>query len=215
MLLFGIVTISAFLGFQAQAADKEGFNSEKIIADLEKQMELSKEKWEKLKPVLEEKSRDLSQGLHESVDKGMAELDKLTKQFDQMTKDAEKKTREILTSEEAMKFREQLSKIDKEAIDNATDKMIADLNSLLELSAEQAKKIEPALKESFEEFSTMMKGFADESSKDWNKFKQDFEKLTKDLYKKVEETLNDQQLEKLEKYNEEQKDNIERVMFRA
>lgn len=210
-VLFALV----LLGTHAQAADTEGFNSEKIIAELEKQMKLTQEQWEELKPVIEEKSRDLSKGIHESVDKGFAELDKLSKQFDEMTKEAEKKINEIVSSEEAMKFREYLSKIDKEAVAEVKDKMISDLNSLLELSEEQAKKIEPVLKESFDEFSTMMKDLTEESSRDWNEFKQEFEKLTKDLYDKVQETLDDEQMEKLEEYNEKQKDKVEHILFRA
>ncbi len=39
------------------------------------------------------------------------------------------------------------------------------------------------------------------------------EKLTKDLYDKVQETLDDEQLEKLEKYNEDQKEDIKKALF--
>jgi hypothetical protein len=155
----------------------------------------------------------MSEGLKESVDKGYAELEKMTKKFDSMSKDAEQKVKDILSSEEAMKLREQLAKVDKEAIDNAKKKMIADLNELLALTEEQAQKLQPVLEDSFNQLADKIQQLAKEGSKDWTEFKQDFEKMTRDLYDKVRETLDDEQLEKLEKYNEDQKEDIKKALF--
>lgn len=204
---------SGFFGVSAQGAESEEFNSEKIISEMEKQMDLTREKWEQLKPVIEEKSKEMSEGLKESVDKGYAELDKLSNKFDSMSKDAEQKVKDILSSEEAMKLREQLAKIDKEAIDKAKEKMIADLNELLALTEEQAQKLKPVLEDSFTQLSDRIREIAKEGSKDWSEFKQEFEKMTRDLYDKVQETLNDEQLEKLEKYNEDQQEDIKKALF--
>lgn len=207
LLSFGLFVVLA------QGAEPEEFNSEKIISEVEKQMDLSREKWEQLKPVIEEKSKEMSEGLKESVDKGYAELEKMTKKFDLMSKDAEQKVKDILSSEEAMKLREQLAKVDKEAIDNAKKKMIADLNELLALTEEQAQKLQPVLEDSFNQLADKIQELAKEGSKDWTEFKQDFEKMTRDLYDKVRETLDDEQLEKLEKYNEDQKEDIKKALF--
>ena len=209
LLSFGLFVASV------QGAEPEEFNSEKIISEIEKKMDLSREKWEQLKPVIEEKSKEMSEGLKESVDKGYAELEKMTKKFDSMSKDAEQKVKDILSSEEAMKLREQLAKVDKEAIDNAKKKMIADLNELLALTEEQAQKIQPVLEDSFNQLADKIQQLAKEGSKDWTEFKQDFEKMTRDLYDKVRETLDDEQLEKLEKYNEDQKEDIKKALFTA
>lgn len=207
LLSFGLFVVSV------QGAEPEEFNSEKIISEIEKKMDLSREKWEQLKPVIEEKSKEMSEGLKESVDKGYAELEKMTKKFDSMSKDAEQKVKDILSSEEAMKLREQLAKVDKEAIDNAKKKMIADLNELLALTEEQAQKLQPVLEDSFNQLADKIQQLAKEGSKDWTEFKQDFEKMTRDLYDKVRETLDDEQLEKLEKYNEDQKEDIKKALF--
>lgn len=207
LLSFGLFVVSV------QGAEPEEFNSEKIISEIEKKMDLSREKWEQLKPVIEEKSKEMSEGLKESVDKGYAELEKMTKKFDSMSKEAEQKVKDILSSEEAMKLREQLAKVDKEAIDNAKKKMIADLNELLALTEEQAQKLQPVLEDSFNQLADKIQQLAKEGSKDWTEFKQDFEKMTRDLYDKVRETLDDEQLEKLEKYNEDQKEDIKKALF--
>ncbi len=206
LLVSGLMTISL---------RAEEFNSEKVISELEKQMDLSREKWEQLKPVIEEKSKEMSEGLKESVDKGYAELEKLTKKFDTMSKDAEKKVKDILSSEEAMKLREELAKIDRDAIDQAKNKMISELNELLALTEEQAQKLKPVLEDSFNQLAEKIQEVAKEGSQDWNAFMQDLEELTRDLYDKVQETLDDEQLEKLEEYNNDQKEDIKKALLTA
>ena len=213
ILPIAIFLASGLFAVASQGAESEEFNSEKIISEMERQMDLTREKWEQLKPVIEEKSKEMSEGLKESVDKGYAELEKLTKKFDSMSRDAEQKVKDILSSEEAMKLREELAKVDREAIDKAKEKMIADLNELLALTEEQAQKLKPVLEESFDQLADKIQELAKEGSRDWNEFKQDFEKLTKDLYDKVQETLDDEQLEKLEKYNEDQKEDIKKALL--
>jgi hypothetical protein len=210
-LFFLLMTVVLSTGHTA--AESEEFSSEKIISEMEKQLDLSREKWEQLKPVIEEKSKEISEGLKESVDKGYAELDRLTKKFDSMSQEAEQRVRNILSSEEAMKLREELAKIDQEAIDQAKERMIGELNELLALTEEQTKKLKPVLEDSLNQVADKIKEVAKEGAKDWNEFKQELEKLTKDLYEKVQETLDDEQMEKLEQYNEEQKEEIKRALF--
>ena len=57
------------------------------------------------------------------------------------------------------------------------------------------------------------KGQMEDRQRRIDELKQDLEKLTKDLYDKVQETLDDEQLEKLEKYNEEQQEDIKKALF--
>ena len=142
-------------------------------------------------------------------------IEKLTKKFDTMSKDAEQKVKDILSSEEAMKLREELAKIDKDAIDQAKNKMIAELNELLALTEEQAQKLKPVLEDSFNQLAEKIQEVAKEGSRDWNDFMQDLEKMTKDLYDKVQETLDDEQLEKLEEYNNDQKEDIKKALLTA
>ena len=210
---FTAVLSILMMSMPAFSDDKEGFDSEKIISEFEKQVELSQDKWEKLKPVLEEKSKELSKSMHESVDKGFAQLDELSKQFDTMSKDAELKVKEVLSSEEAQKLREYLAKVDEDAIKEAKDKMVADLNEILQLTEEQAKKIQPIIEESIADLTQMIEGLANESQRNWSEFKTELEKRTKDLQDKLRETLDGEQMEKLEEYNNEQKDRIKKAKF--
>lgn len=216
MYIYTIIAfyLSLMLGAANVLAEDE-LHSEKIMAELEKQMDLSREKWEQLKPVITEKSEELSKQMQDSVDKGFAELDELTKKIETMSKDAEKRVKNILTSEEAMKFREQLEKIDKQAIEKAKNEMVADLNALLELTEEQAEKLKPVLEESIKEMSDMILALSAKGAEDWEKFKKDFDELTSELYDKVNETLDGEQMEKLEEYNNKQQEEIKRTVFRV
>ncbi|MBT8353742.1 MAG: hypothetical protein KJO60_04410 [Desulfofustis sp.] len=204
---------STVLTTDLMAADIEELNSEKIISEMEKQLDLSREKWEQLKPVIEEKSKEMAEGIKESVEKGYAGLDQLTQKFDSMSKETEQKVKDVLSSEEAMRLRQELAKIDKEAIDQAKVKMIAKLNELLALTEEQAQKLKPVLEDSINQVAEKMQEVAQEGAQDWNEFKKNLEKLTRDLYDKVQETLDDEQMEKLEKYNEDQKEDIKKALF--
>lgn len=191
-----------------QGEESKSFDSEKMISELEKQIEMSKGEWEKLKPVLEEKSKDLAQGLHESVGNGFAELEKLSEQFESMSKDVEQKVQTILSSEQAKKLRKFLSDIDQDAIREARDKVVADLSELLELTEEQAEKIKPVLEESVAKFNSMLRDMANDSTRNWNQFLEEFDQLTRDLADKLRSTLDDEQMQRLEKYNQDQKEQI-------
>ena len=191
----------------------EGFDSEKMISELEKQMELSREEWEKLKPVLEEKSREMKKSMHDSIDKGYAELEKLSKQLEAMSKDAELKAKEMLSSEEAQKIREYLSSIDQDAIRTAQEKMVEELTELLELTEQQIAKVKPVLEESIARLSVMLQDLANESSRNWEQFRQQFDQLTSELLDKLDKTLDNDQMERLEEFNEEQKELIQKTLF--
>jgi len=209
-LFFGIVlfAIPVFAG----DGGKE-FDPEKMIAELEKKLELSREQWEKLKPVLEQRSKELQEIIHESVDKGYMELEEVSEKLEAMSEDAEMKVKEVLSSEEARQLRDYLSKIDKDAIEEAKNRMVAELTALLELSEEQAAKIKPVLEDSMTRLSTLFNELAKEGSKSWETFREKFEQLATDLQNSLRETLDNEQMKRLEEYNEEQKVKIQKALF--
>ncbi len=215
IMLTGFVCSLLFAGPVFASDDGETFDAEKMKTELEKQLELSREQWEKLKPVLDEKSKELQQSMHESIDKGYMALEEFSKKLDTMSKDVEAKAKEILSSEEAQQLRDYLSKIDKDAIKEARDRMVAELTAQLELTAEQAAKIKPELEKSMSRLSTMFNELLQQGSRSWDTFSKEFEQLTKDLRDSLQETLDNEQMKRLEKYNKEQKEKIQKAVFTA
>lgn len=145
-----LFAIPAFAGDSGRV-----FDSEKMIAELEKKLELSREQWKKLKPVIAQKSKELQESMHDSVDKGVLQLEELSKELKAMSENAEMKVKEMLSSEEARKLREYMGKIDEDAVKEARDRMVADLTALLELTEEQAAKIKPVLEDSMIRLSAL------------------------------------------------------------
>ncbi len=151
--------------------------------------------------------------MHESIDKGFVQLHELSKKLDSVSKDAEIKAEEILNSEEMEKFKDYLSKIDEKAIKELKAKAIADLSAVLELTEAQVAKLKPVLEDSYTQLSDILSGLAKEGNKSWEGFKQQYEKFSVDLQEKLQETLDKRQMEKLKKYNEENKVKVQKALY--
>ncbi len=211
-LFFKVIITVALLTSSASAADKT-FDSEQILSDLESALELSSEKMSRLKPAIDAKSAELKKSMHESVDKGFVQLDEMAEKLDSVSKDAERKAGEILNSEEMNKLKDYLSKIDKKAIKEMKDKAVADLSAVLELTEAQVVKLKPILEDGYIQLGEIFSGLAKEGNKSWEGFKQQYEQLSKDLKEKLQDTLDNRQMEKLKKYNEEKKVKIQRALY--
>jgi hypothetical protein len=206
-LIFTTIQLSS-----AFAADKE-FDSEQILSDLEKQLELSSEQLSSLKPAIDAKGVELKKSIHESVDKGFIQLDKLSQKLENISRDVEKKAGEILDSEEMNKLKNYLSKIDKKAVSEMKDKAVADLSDVLELTEEQLVKLKPVIEDGFTQMEKMFDDLAKEGNKSWEGFKEQYEELREELQGKMQDTLDDEQMKRLEKYNEEKKVKLQKAFY--
>lgn len=189
------------------------FDTEKMITDLEQKIQLSREKLEKLKPVLDEKSTELKKSINESVDKGFTELEKLSKNFETLSKDAEKKVQDVLTSEEMQQLQDYLKNIDKEAIQRVNKTIIDEVSALLELTEEQVVKLKPMLDDSFNQLADLLNDVSRKGTESLGEFKTRYDEWAKDLQKKLKGALNNKQLDTLEKHNEELKVKIEENVY--
>lgn len=194
-------------------ADDEKFNSEQMLNELEKQLQLSQEKLAKLKPSIDEKSVKLKKAIHESVDKGFVQLEEMTEKLDSVSKDAEQKMQEFLNSEEMAKLKNYLKKIDEDAIQESKEQIIAELTAILALTEQQVKKFKPILEDGLKQLSEMLDTLVKEGNKSLEAFKRDYDELSKEMRDRLKKQLDDEQMDKLEKYNEDRKDKIEQTLF--
>lgn len=191
------------------AAENETFNTEKMISDLNDKIELSKEQWEKLKPVLDEKSDELKKSIDEYVDKGYIQMEKMSGKLEEVSKDTEKKLEAFLNSEEMQKLKNYLNELDEDAIKEAKDRLVAELSEILALTEEQFSKLRPVMEDSMSQMSEMIEDLADKGGSGWEEFKKQYKTLTDDLKKKLQDTLDKQQMERFEEYKQEKQDKIE------
>lgn len=212
-LVQAVVVVGTLFIAAGASAEMQEFDGEKMLSDLEKQLELSSEELSKLKPALDAKSEELKKSIHESVDRGFVELQALSQQLDSATKEAEVKLREALSSEEMQQLKEYLKKIDKDAINQVQEELVAQLTALLKLTESQLAKIKPALEESFGRLSEILEELAREGSKNLEEFKRQYEELNKDLRQKLEGVLDGEQIKSLDLHREELNEKIQASLF--
>ena len=198
----------------AYGADKE-FDAEQIMQQLEEQLLLSSEKLSKLKPSIDAKSEELKKSFHEAVDKGFLQAEEMSRKLDEVSQETEAKVKELLTSEEYEKFKSQLKKIDKDAMVEAKERIVADLSNFMELSEEQAKELKPKLEKAVQDLGLMVDSLAKEGVKNWGEFKENYELLQKDLKQELESILDGEQMKKLEEYNQEKMQKIKENLVEA
>ena len=208
-----LLIIAISLGAANAFAADEEFDSDKMMSELESQLQLNSEKLSKLKPAIDSKSAELKKSIHDAVDKGCLHLDELTERLDAVSKEAEQKVKEFLDSEELARLKDYMNKIDEEAIKDVKDQLVQELTAYLDLTQEQIMKLKPILEDSITQLSEMLDMLAKEGSKGWEEFKRQYEEFSKELREKLQGTLDDEQMQKLDKYNEEKKEKIHTALF--
>ena len=193
-------------------ADREQFDADKMLSDLESQLKLSGDKLDKLKPAMDAKSEELKKSIHESVDEGFMQLENLTTQLDAASKEAEAKLQEALSSEEMQQLKDYLNKIDAEAIKQIRDELVAQLSEFLKLTEEQIAKVKPILEDSFNQLGELLDQLVREGGKSLEKFKSQYEQLNEELKQKLRENLNPEQIKSLDSNREELRENIKQAL---
>jgi polyhydroxyalkanoate synthesis regulator phasin len=195
------------------ATGEEKLTSEAIMQQLEEMVQLNSEKMAKLKPEIDATSEKLRKMIHESVDKGFVRMEEFSKQFDEVSRETEVKVKEFLTSEEYEKFKNVLTKIDKEALQETKNEIVQDMNDLLELSEEQMNELKPVLEDSVNKMNEMLDTFAKDGADSWAEVASKYDEMSKELKEKLQEILDGSQLEKLEKYKKEKRNKLKEELI--
>lgn len=194
------------------AADPE-FDADKMLLELEQQLELSSDKLAKLRPAIDAKSAELKKSINATVEQGFMELDALTQQLDAASKEAETKLKEALSSDEVQQVKEYLSKIDGDAIATIRDQLVAELEKFLKLTEDQIAKLRPVLEDAFNQLGEMLDRLAQEGTRSLERFKMEYEGLTVDLKQELADTLDGEQLKSLEMHRDELRQSINKALF--
>jgi len=196
-------------------AASEEINTDRLLSELEKQIELSGDKLSKMKPALDAKSKELEKSIQESVEKGFVELRAFSGKLDSASKQAEQSLKDALNGEEMKKLKDFLDNIDREAIDKVKDELVAELTKLLQLTEDQIKKLKPALKQSMDDLVAMIDRLVAQGKQGLETFKKDYEEFNNKLKKRLSKELNKEQIKKLDKNQEELREKIRATLDRA
>jgi hypothetical protein len=213
-----VIAALAVAQLQPAYAQKEEFDTDKMLKDLEQQLRLKKDEYDKLKPELEQalqaKSKELNQSINEAVDKGFVELEKMSKEMEAASEQARQELEKALNSEQVQELKAFLNKLDKDAIKAVYQELLDELTKLLALTQEQIEKIGPVIKQALEKQAELLRRFAQDTGKKFEQFRKEYEALSADTQRKLKDTLDSGQLEKMDKHMEDIKDKIQDKVFK-
>lgn len=212
VLMFCIMLVLIAPAYTSFATEEERLTTKELMEQLEEMVKLNSEKMAKLKPEIDAASENLKTMVHESVDKGFVRIDEFNKYFDQFSKETEMKVKEFLTSEEYEQFKGYLSKLDKEALQEAKNKIVQDINELLELSEEQVRELEPVIEENVNNMTELLEKAARDGAKSWTEVASKYDEMSKELKEKLKDILDSNQLEKLDKYKQEKRSKLQKEL---
>jgi len=213
-----ILLLSLILFSSASANDKD-FDADKMLSDLQQQLRLSKEKYEQMKPeleqALEQKSRELKSTINEQVEEGFVELESMSKKLDAASVEARSNLEKALNSEQVQELKTFLASIDEEAIREAREKLLTELTNQLELTAEQLEKLKPVLRDYMVQASELLKQVSKDSSDAFKEYSKKYELLAKDAEAHMRDILDSEQMAKLNKQIEDVRHKVNEKVFAA
>ncbi len=196
------LTLLSVLMLMPLTSMSDELDVEQLMKDLEKQLQIGREKYETLKPelesALEAKSKELSSSLDSALDQGLAGLEKMGEQYDAASKASSEKLNDLMESDEVEKYREFLSGLDEDAIRRGRDQLVVKFIEVLQLSADQVEAIKPLLGEKLEHLGAILNRYLDENKSDFEQFRAEFKAEARKNIKQFKEILNPEQFEKYE-----------------
>jgi hypothetical protein len=194
-------------------------NVDQLLGELESQMKIGKDRLEKLKPelksTLEAKSQELSSSLDSVLDQGLTELEKMGAKYEAASEEYSEELRQLLNSDEVDELKTFLSGLDKQAIGEARDQLVAEFIEVLNLTAAQIEKIKPLLKEKLEELGTVLRAYLGESKAEFEQFRVEFEAKSKKNSEQFKAILDAEQFKKFEGQLKSIEESIRSNVFEA
>jgi len=193
------------------------FDTDKLLKDLEGQLELADERMDELEPqlrdVLDSKSKELSSSLDQAMERSIIEIESMSKDLEKASEEAQMKLEQALESEEIEKLKSFLAGIDKEAIEEARNSIVDHLTEILELTQDQISALAPVIKKDMEKRSELLRNYMNDMERDFDSFSGELEDIGKQSAQRFEELLNSDQLKKLEDQLEQIKERIRTEIF--
>ena len=207
----------AFLLISPASAASNAFDTEKMLSDLEQQLQLSREKYNKMKPQLEQtieqKSRELKETVDKQVKEGFVELESMSKKLDAASDEAKRNLEKALNSDEIMQLKNFLASIDEEAIRDARERLLDEQTRHLELTADQLDKLKPILRDYMTQASELLEQFTKGGKRAFEEYREKYDVLANDAKESTKDILNSDQMKKLEEQLIETRDRIKEKVF--
>ena len=198
-------------------ADEADFDPAKMLSDLEQQLRMTREQYEKARPEMEkamqEKSRELKASIDRQVDEGYLQLEAMSKEMSQASERLRKDLEQSLNSEQAQELKAYLEGLDRQAVEDATRKLLDELTVLLALTASQIEELKPVLRDYLDQAGTLLQEFIRDSSRTFEEYRLEYEAAASELRDRLKGTLDSMQMEKLDRRLDEIKEKVHDQVF--
>ena len=195
------------------AAYCEQSDVDTMLQEMEKQLQISKDRFEAMRPelrsALESKSEALSKDFDAALAQGLIELEKMGNSYSEATSEAAARLDELMRSEEMDELRSYLSQLDEEAIRKARDQMVQQFIDVLQLTGEQIAAMKPILEDKLENLGRILERYKDAGKSGLEQFRKEFEAETQNGIDHVERILSPPQMEKFEQQLDAIQDTIQ------
>lgn len=198
-------------------ADEADFDPAKMLSDLEQQLRMTREQYEKARPEMEkamqEKSRELKASIDRQVDEGYLQLEAMSKEMSQASERLRKDLEQSLNSEQAQELKTYLEGLDRQAVEDATRKLLDELTVLLALTASQIEELKPVLRDYLDQAGTLLQEFIRDSSRTFEEYRREYEAAARELRDQLNDTLDSMQMDKLDRRLDEIKEKVHDQVF--
>jgi uncharacterized phage infection (PIP) family protein YhgE len=198
-------------------ADEADFDPAKMLSDLEQQLRMTREQYEKARPEMEkamqEKSRELKASIDRQVDEGYLQLEAMSKEMSQASERLKKDLEQSLNSEQVQELKAYLEGLDRQAVEDATRKLLDELTVLLALTASQIEELKPVLRDYLDRASALLQEFIRDSSRTFEEYRREYEAAARELRDQLNDTLDSMQMEKLDRRLDEIKEKVHDQVF--
>ena len=198
-------------------ADEADFDPAKMLSDLEQQLRMTREQYEKARPEMEkamqEKSRELKASIDRQVDEGYLQLEAMSKEMSQASERLRKDLEQSLNSEQAQELKAYMEGLDRQAVEDATRKLLDELTVLLALTASQIEELKPVLRDYLDQAGTLLQEFIRDSSRTFAEYRREYEAAARELRDQLNDTLDSMQMEKLDRRLDEIKEKVHDQVF--
>ncbi len=191
----------------------EQLNAERIMAALEQKLTLSREQWNRVRPVIEQQSQNLRKAIDEARAQGFLELEFLRKRFAAATEQARVQLDEFLTREQVEKIENLFEELHQFTIGEIRNALVGVLTRFLKLSRDQIERLQPIFKDEIQKRSRLLSNLATAPDISFEDFMTDFEALQDETRQRVSEALDPNQVRALEKRQDQLRKLVQKAYF--
>lgn len=210
--IVGIVGLSMLVAGGALAQERaKRFSSEKLLADVGKQLDLVGQELDGLKPALEKKSEEFTALIDSSVDQGFVQMGEFADQAKAKAKELEAELDGVLSAPQIQELKSFLENMDEGAIESVLDELTNKMAKELDVTKDQLAKLRPALRKEVEGIGKLLDESLKKGAASLSAFEAGSDKLWKELRAEMDGLLSDVQMGKADALRSERTEKMSKL----